>query len=364
MRFHLNALLQVGCGLLLAPFAVSSGEAASKPDCNKSCLLDVLKNYQAKMLKHDTNGVAVTSNFRSTENYRPIKLGEAYWQNVANIYHQIQIADPVAGQVVAIGMLKQAGKDGYYSLRLKIANKKISQSEMFIVKQGEATFFNEDRKARIDPIYTTAVAPAQRSSRETLLKLVDSFNDAWQYRNEDLTQFAADCNFYENNVKLNDPNGPSGPTCGGIVEYGGKNGVRGTGKAGNAQGQRPPGQDPNAGGDPDTGGPPATLRPADASIGRPQLFGSQMWMRDRRNPIVDVETGVVFGYVVQGGETARPGETIKYERGAPLQTGGGPPQGDGAAYMFALYKVVNGQIVRVDHYEREGGPNASGGFDD
>lgn len=355
MQFK-SSLLRMS-GLVLA-LTISPAWAAT--ECNKSCLLDILSKYESQMLKHTPSGLQTTADFRATENYRPIKLGEGYWKNISTVYHQIQLADPVSGQAVAVGMLNQDGKDGYYSLRLKVENKKISQSEMFIVKKGEATFFNEDRKAVIDPIYTSTVPAAQRSSREALLKLVDSFNDSWQYRDEDRTRFAANCNFYENNVKLNMENGPSGPSCGGIVEYGGKNGVRGTGKAGNAQGQRPPGQDPNAGGNPNAG-PPSTLRAADPSIGRPELFGSQMWMRDRRDLIADAERGVVFGYVIQGGEPARPGEEVKYERATPFQAAGGP-QGGGAAYMFALYKVVKGEIVRVDHFEREGGPNASGGF--
>ncbi len=61
----------------------------------------------------------------------------------------------------------------------------------------------------------------------------------------------------------------------------------------------------------------------------------------------------------------KPGEPVVYERVTAF--GSNPiPQagGGGAAYMAALMKVVDGKIVRVDHFEWEGGPNASAGFTD
>jgi hypothetical protein len=32
--------------------------------------------------------------------------------------------------------------------------------------------------------------------------------------------------------------------------------------------------------------------------------------------------------------------------------------------MSGLFKIVGGELTRIDHFEWEGGPNASGGFAD
>lgn len=324
--------------------------------CDAQCLQAVALDYLARLQRHDASGLKLAANFRATENYRPIKVGEGYWQNVGRIYHQKLFVDAVSGQVAAIGMLDHGGRDAYFALRLKLVDGALSQSEMLLIHNGDATFFEASRDKPIDAIYSETVPVAQRSSREQLIRIADQFTDAWQYRNEDLAPFAdiapvvGKCRFFENNVELTDPKGPAGDTCGGMLEYGGKNGIRGTGKSGNGAGQ---------------GGPPAQMsgtRPADWDIGRPPLTGSQMWMRDRRYPIVDVEHGVIYTYHVQGGTQPRPGETIQYERPAG---GGAPGMGaGGAAYMVGLVKVINGRIVRVDHFELEAGPNATGGFDD
>lgn len=355
MRIGQQGWVMVGVMSLWAAQVNAAGDS-----CDVRCLKGLLTQYENLVLQHRPLTLATTPDFRATDNYRPIRPGEGYWQNIAKIDYQLEFVDAVAGQVVGVGLLERDGKEGYFSLRLKVEGRRLSQSEMYVVKKGEATFFEEDPTRRISDLYSAPVPAAQRSTRERLLKLADSFNDAWQYRNEDLTKFASNCDFYENNVKLNTVNGPAGPTCGGMLEYGGKNGIEGQGKAGNAQGARPPGYAADAGGSP-MSGPLRAWRDADSTSGLPRLFGTQMWMRDRRYPIVDVRRGVVFGYVVQGGQPAKPGETPVYDSASP--TGPGAP-GAGAAYMFFLCKIVDGQIVRVDHFERVGGPNVSGGFSD
>lgn len=376
MKNMIAATATLTLWLALPAFAAESSKSAA---CDKSCLLGILNSYQAKMLKHDTSGIAVSSNFRSVENYRPIKLGEGYWTRIKEIFDQLQFSDPISGQVAAVGSLDDGGRDAYFVLRLKVeADRKISQSEMMLIHDGETSFLQKDRNVKLDRIYTQPVPVGQRSSREQLVKIADGFVDAWQYKDQDLMSVSADCAFLENNVQLQNP---GVTTCGDMLEYGGKRGIPGQGIG--------PGR-----GDPNT--PPRASRPADPSIGRPALQGSQPWMRDRRTPLIDVENGVVINYHIQGGEPARPGQTVVYERATPFtasslsarrsaspntaqqrpagqgQNNGpptqgqnaGPPVGGGAAYMAGLFKIIDGKIVRIDHFEWEGGPNASGGFSD
>ncbi|MGC3982441.1 MAG: hypothetical protein QM808_14420 [Steroidobacteraceae bacterium] len=391
----MQAILSKLCvtGLLLG---MTQAQAASESSCNRQCLDDILTRYEQSVIKHDAKAQPFAANLRMTENYRPIQPGAGYWQNIGKIHYRNVFADAVSGQVAAVGFLDHGGRDAYYALRLKVVNRQITQSEMLLIHKGDAQFFEADVAKRIDKPYTEAVPAKQRSTREQLIKLADGFTDAWQYRNEDYAAFAADCRFYENNVELtNNPQAPADPTCGGMLEFGGKNGVAGTGKftnpnsstdqsrqgqgqnqgqnqgmgapsgnGGDAMGAAPQG---NGRGNGQGNGPGrvATQRAADPSINLPALFGSQMWMRDRRYPIVDVEKGVVFFYHIQGGTPAKSGEPVVYERATSFGSNPNPQAGGGgAAYMAALMKVVDGKIVRVDHFEWEGGPNASGGFAD
>lgn len=375
MRHRATRIHRTAQALIWAPLLASLFSAARAADCDKPCLFAVMNSYQAGMLKHDTKGIATTTDFRGIENYRPTPLGGGYWTRISEILDQVQVADPVAGQVAAAGSLVDGGRDAYFVLRLKVASgRKVSQSEMLLIHDGETSFLQKDRAIKLDRSYVQPVPKAQRSSREELLKIAQGFVDAWQYKDQDLMSVSADCAFLENNVRLQEP---GVTTCGDMLEYGGKRGIPGQGTG------------PNRG---DKNTPPRATRPADASIGRPELQGSQPWMRDRRYPLIDVENGVVFDYHIQGGEPARPGEAVQYERATPFTASsqsqrrsasqnnaqqaprppgqnpagrtGGPPPGSGAAYMAGLFKIVGGKIVRVDHFEWEGGPNASGGFSD
>lgn len=369
-------------GLLLMPMSLFAQSTVNKSaqSCDSQCLKRLIADYQASVQKHDAKGLPFSPKLRMIENYKPIKPGEGYWQNLGKIHYQTTFADPVSGNVAAVGFVEHGRRDAYYALRLKVENRQITQSEMLLLHKGDASFFEEDSRKSFVPFYETVLPANQRTPREQLIKIADAFTDSWQFRNEDLAPYAAQCDFYENNVELTSPDGPAGDTCGGMVEYGGKYGVAGLGKAGKTNAPRPAGQAADAGGEPSGNGPSRSARLGDPSIGMPALYGTQMWMRDRRYPIVDVERGVVFFYQIQGGTTAKPGEKIIYETsrasGPPPGAqgpGGTSPEGGmsaaaqgatGAAYMAALMKVVDGKIVRVDHFEIEGGPNASGGFTD
>jgi len=356
--------------------ALYSHSALAADSCDNDCLLSVLNQYQTQMLKHDVKGIVTSEDFRSTENYLPIELGEGYWTRINKIFHQRQFADAVNGQTVAVGLLDDDGKDAYFALRLKVGPEKtISQSEMLLIRDGETSFLQKDRSVEIDAVFNEEVPEEQRTSREEMIRAVENFSDAWQYKDGSLMSFTEDCTFSENNLVLNQPGYTS---CGDMLEYNGKRGIPGAGDS------------PYRG---DPASPTRAMTPADPSIGRPALQGP--WIRDRRYPLVDVEHGVVVAYHIQGGTPALPGEEVQYWRKtpfvetssdhaltdeenkarlAPPKPGQGPGQGQagpagapreqGAAYMMGLFKIVDGQLTRIDHFEWEGGPNASGGFSD
>ncbi len=355
----------ISMAALGAAIALTGLSQAQTNSCDRNCLLSVLGDYEQHVQAHNAQGVATTADFRATENYQPTTLGQGYWTRVGKIFHQEQFADPVSGETAAIGQLDDGGRDAYFVLRLKVeAGKAISQSEMLLIRDGETSFLQNDRNVALNPVYTQTVPANLRSSREDLIRDVDNFTDAWQYKDASLMSFTKSCIFSENNVQLSDPGVTS---CGDMLEYAGRRGIPGVGTS------------------PDRGDPNSPIRPmtqADPSIGRPPLQGP--WIRDRRVLIVDPERGVVVAWHIQGGEPARPGAKIQYDRNTPFNQhsethrrtasenkqmttrGGKPPQGMpremGAAYMAGLFKIVGGQLVRIDHFEWEGGPNASGGF--
>ena len=345
---------------------LAMGAKAQTAGCDRNCLLGVLNGYEEHVQAHSAQGIATTADFRATENYQPISLGQGYFTRVGKIFHQLEFADPVSGQTAAVGMLDDGGRDAYFVLRLKVVpGRAISQSEMLLIRDGETSFLQTDRNVKLDPIYTQVVPANLRSSRAEMIRDVDNFTDAWQYKDASLMDFSADCTFSENNVMLSDP---GVTTCGDMLEYAGRRGI------------------PGAGTSPDRGNPNDPIRPmtrADPSIGRPPLQGP--WIRDRRVLIVDPEHGVVVAWHIQGGWPARPSEAIQYHRTVPFSqhsenhrrtaaenqrvtSGGGRPPGMpremGAAYMAGIFKIVGGKFVRIDHFEWEGGPNATGGFSD
>ncbi|MGC3980854.1 MAG: hypothetical protein QM808_06335 [Steroidobacteraceae bacterium] len=158
----MNKTLYLLPTLLLGAMSMNSAQAA----CNDGCLNKQLDKYLTQLVKHDPAPLSVAANAITIENAKPVKLGEGSWQAVQSLpVAGHRFTDASTGQVVYYGATKQAdGKIGSMFLRLKIADNKITESELFT--KGAYTAEGMETGGLLEPdiLYPTVVPKERRST--------------------------------------------------------------------------------------------------------------------------------------------------------------------------------------------------------
>lgn len=185
-------------GFIAGSLFAGAGLAA---DCDRRCLKDITQQYLDALVKHDPQAAPLASNYRATENAVEVRPGEGLWKSASALGAVQRIfVDPVQGQTGFFGLIDEADTPAIVSLRLKIEDRKITESEAIIGRKGVSLY---DPKNVIEHAPSDQpIAANARSSREAMLKAADSYFDGAQSQNPDVVLQRPGCDRYENGVKM------------------------------------------------------------------------------------------------------------------------------------------------------------------
>ena len=213
--------------------AAVAGQTPAAPTaaaaCDKACLTGIADAYFAAMAAHDPAKAPMAPNARFTEQTQVLAVGEGLWKTTteAPTTFKIYVADPVAGQIGAIVMLKELGKPAELALRLKVVNRQITEAEHLI-----ARITNESSLANLQTPRAGLLATlpsAERLPREILLLFGRAYYDALDQSDGHAVPFADDCVRRENGMQTAGPRPAGGapPPAGGAARGGGLPGAAG-----------------------------------------------------------------------------------------------------------------------------------------
>jgi hypothetical protein len=188
-------------GQLVAP------EVDHSRDCDTRCLRNHIERYMAAFLKRDPSSLEVNPILRASENSHAVALGDNAWNQVRLLRPaKVIFTDPFAGQVLQLGVLEMRGKEPFiYSVRLKIENNRISESEIQTISdKNSGVHFRPDLMEQSYAEMDAALPAEQRVARAELLK---SARLAWGLDNGVQPLRATRCLHYEN---WESPDGGSG----------------------------------------------------------------------------------------------------------------------------------------------------------
>ena len=202
--------------VLAAVTSFSAFAGADKKTCDRDCLKSLADTYLAAMVAHDVKKAPLARDLKFVENIKATPPGEGLWKTAVEgpTTFKIPVADPVAGQIGVILMMKadvppppaRAGGPPpapgppavQLALRLRVENQKIIEAEHVyaaIAAPGQLANLQEPRKA-----FFQTVAPAERSKRNILLLIGNAYYDALTQSNGQTAPFAADCGRRENGM--------------------------------------------------------------------------------------------------------------------------------------------------------------------
>jgi len=145
---------------------------ATKTSCDRECLSGMVTKYLDALVAHKPEALPVAANVRFTEDCKEMKLGEGIWKRITRLQgYRRDILDVRQGVAVSFLVVEEAGQPVLYVVRLKIADKKISEIESMAVHgQKEGMLFNTQNLQTASKTMTTVPDKAQMNSREEMIK--------------------------------------------------------------------------------------------------------------------------------------------------------------------------------------------------
>ncbi|HXQ25819.1 MAG TPA: hypothetical protein VN822_05365 [Candidatus Acidoferrales bacterium] len=191
-------------------FANGPGAAASGA-CDRDCLNGFVDRYLDAVVAHDPSRLTVTKSVKFTEDGQRLELGDGFWRTgTERGTYKFYMDDPVAGQVVFFGTMREAGTPVSLVLRLKIEDKKIAEIETIVVREGMNPARSTETGAEAfekmggpDPLFLAIVPPAERVSRDELAQTANKYFSGMQMNDGkgDYSFFADDCSRVENGMQ-------------------------------------------------------------------------------------------------------------------------------------------------------------------
>ena len=93
-----------------------------------------------------------------------MKLGEGLWKTAGPTTYRLYLLDPESGHAALQSVIKDNGALTSFFLRLKIADRKISEVETIVTRKNESNVFAPEKLKAPDPIWAKVVPPAERAT--------------------------------------------------------------------------------------------------------------------------------------------------------------------------------------------------------
>lgn len=169
-----------GASLATDGGSVRSGDAGSPgAACDRACLTDLNTKYLEAVLAHDASKLPTAPDVRFTENGKQLALNAGLWSVAKSLGRWRQdFAEVLAGQTAGFVSLDDDNGTALLAFRLKVVDRRVTEIETTLCRQGEATFFSPNNLTMRVPLYDMEVEPAQRASREKLVEVVDLYFQA------------------------------------------------------------------------------------------------------------------------------------------------------------------------------------------
>lgn len=188
---------------LLGSFLLSA--SASAQDCNRDCLASHLNTYLDAVTQHTPANGNLWEGFRQTENSVVIPAGQGVWENVTALGSiQRRYFDPLQSQAGYYGTVMMGAEEAVVAIRVKIQWDKVTEAEWFISRKSDVgvngtgnTPFDLEMLRKTLPAQRV-VPPAERSQRELLQAIVNSYFDGITSHNGYIVKGHPGCTRYEN----------------------------------------------------------------------------------------------------------------------------------------------------------------------
>lgn len=161
----------------------------------------LVSTYVNALCACDPSRLPLTKDFRYTENCQDLPLGKGLWATcTGNLSYRLFILDVQAGQAGFFGVVGENGEPCFLALRLKVEGHEISEAEALVARWGNPLWgpegFTEPRAELLE-----TVPAAELSTRGEAIEIANSYFNAIELDNGNLVPLHDDCIRIENGVQ-------------------------------------------------------------------------------------------------------------------------------------------------------------------
>jgi len=300
--------------------------------CDRACLEGFVDQYMDALIAHDPKKLPMTARVKNTEDGVRLDPGDGFWRTaLAKGSYRLFVTDPEAGEVAFMGTMREVNapmpNPVIIAIRLKVANRQVSEIENIVVRDAQAAT-NLEKWGAPNSVFLEAVPAAQRASHAELVRVGNLYLSALEKNDGKLVPpFAADCERIQNGVQTtNNPDAAAQMAAPAPTGRGGP-------------GKQPPAAPPK----------PQGLQINIAAMGCAEQFKLGYFnfarrVRDRRFVAVDRERGLAT-VIAELDEPAGKYATFKLADGREITAG---PTRPTTLEVFEVYKIEGGKIRRVE----------------
>ena len=208
--------------------------------CTREALKGITAQYFAALEKRDPSGLPLASNVKFTENGVELAVGKGFWQTAGkqllartlidtakcgtytNAVLEERFSSKAVGSPMAYPGIKPQPLPAegtmrpiLFGVRLRVENRKISEIETIIAREGDYIFNAAGLLATKDQDWDGILPPGQRSSRLAMIAAANDYFDMFAADPRVHTPFADSCDRWENGTHT---------TAGGLSNLAGEDG--------------------------------------------------------------------------------------------------------------------------------------------
>jgi hypothetical protein len=197
---------------ILATFGalICASAAPAQAPCDEKCLVLIAGAYMDALTANDPAGSPVAANARTTENGVDTPLSQGIWKTATSWTYRHTFVDPVSGQIGAFGAVKEGETPAMLSLRLKVENRKVVESELLVARKGDFGLFEPAWSVEAKPVFKQVVPAERRATRAELEQIPTRYFSAIMQGKPSLIDVHPDAVRVENGFQTTmNPNRPT-----------------------------------------------------------------------------------------------------------------------------------------------------------
>ncbi len=195
MRIGLrDQIIATACVLVVTTLALRATSTAAQTDvsvppnvgtgdCDRACLNGLAEQFVSALLDHDPSKVPLAKGVRYSENSVPLPIPDGFWKNATGVRpYRLYVADPDWGTIGFYARMYQNGEPVIVSTRLRVYRRQLTEIETVVTPErrlprtpGTGANQPDYLGERPRPEFMRVVPPAQRRSREELMKIVNTY---------------------------------------------------------------------------------------------------------------------------------------------------------------------------------------------